>query len=303
MADLKQDPYENIAPQHRIQLPKVLAAQDFPKRYPDSSHQLWRLETTAGARFLKVCDAAHIHQARFWQGIQTLFGLDLSAALDAFPTMYAQIADDTPLQIPKLYAAASADDAGAGFLMTDVVAGDTAEKTDVDSAMVETLAAHIAALHQQQQDTWGAYHAATKPAASWGQDLAALLQALAIADETATQPIVHAAIKQAGVIETADFVPMMTDLRWDQFLQQNGQITAMVDLDAFIFAPRALDFVLLEYILDAPQAAIFTAAYNKVHTVPDLTAVRTPYRLLLHGLRVLGVVPLAEWLAQPLIFQ
>ena len=91
----------------------------------------------------------------------------------------------------------------------------------------------------------------------------------------------------------------MPDLRWDQFLMQQGKLSALVDLDAIVYGPRTLEFVLLEYLLDQTQAECFATEYQNYQSIPDLTKVRLPYRLLLFLMNVLGETDLNSWLNHP----
>lgn len=72
-----------------------------------------------------------------------------------------------------------------------------------------------------------------------------------------------------------------------------------MDLDAIVYGPKTLEFVLLEYLLDQKQAEIFAVEYMNHQTIPDLTAVRLPYRLLLFLMNVLGEMDLNSWLNHP----
>jgi hypothetical protein len=90
----------------------------------------------------------------------------------------------------------------------------------------------------------------------------------------------------------------MPDLRWDQFLQQNKQLTALVDLDAFVYGPKELELVLLEYLLNSEQAELFKEHYQRHSELPDLNFVRAPYRLLLFLMNVLGETDLSNWLGE-----
>ncbi len=91
----------------------------------------------------------------------------------------------------------------------------------------------------------------------------------------------------------------MPDLRWDQFLIKNDNPKlALLDLDAFVFAPRELDFILLEFLLDQQQIQCFTEVYSKYHAIPDLEYARPAYRLLLFFMEVLGEQDIDKWMMQ-----
>ncbi|HSI27937.1 MAG TPA: hypothetical protein VK953_01550, partial [Methylophilus sp.] len=71
---------------------------------------------------------------------------------------------------------------------------------------------------------------------------------------------------------------------------------ALIDLDAFVIAPRALDLVLLEYVLTPAQLAVFKQHYTQTHTWPEHTADTHCYQLLLFLMNVLGETDLAKWM-------
>jgi hypothetical protein len=114
--------------------------------------------------------------------------------------------------------------------------------------------------------------------------------------------ILSFALEQAKGINVEKFMPIMPDLRWDQFLSQQNKLTALVDLDAIVLGPRELELVLLEYLLDEKQAALFKLYYQRQHSFPDLSKVRDTYRLLLFLMNVLGEKNIATWLQQKVLF-
>jgi hypothetical protein len=95
---------------------------------------------------------------------------------------------------------------------------------------------------------------------------------------------------------------VLPDLDATQFLAQDGRLTALVDTEYACVGPRELDFVALEYVLDAPAAAAFREAYASVLPLPVVGPVRRVYRLLYLLLEVQGRRPLGQWLPQPALF-
>ena len=87
-----------------------------------------------------------------------------------------------------------------------------------------------------------------------------------------------------------------------QFLYDGGKVTALVDTEAYGLGPRELDFVALEYCLEESTAQRMAEGYRSVLPLPDLAAVRTPYRFLYLLLAVQGHVGLEEWMARPRLF-
>ena len=289
-------------------IPCFKTATYYPPLFDDSTHELWlltELETgsntnlpTPADGFLKVCTKV---QSPFWQIMQHLFEVNLPEDIRYFKPLYHTVASISPLLVPQLLAAESASQTShLAYLLTTKINGVVV--TDVKETMVKQLAQHLARLHQQAFDYWGSLtlplflsahpentqnHLHKICATQWTTRLSQTL------DYFSQKQSIPAAIRQQALhacahIYPSVFVPMMPDLRWDQFLQQNHQLTALVDLDAFVLAPRELDFVLLEYILTPEQLPLFAHTYEAILPLPDLTRVRPAYRLLLLLMQVLG---------------
>jgi len=290
-------------------IPDIQKASYLPQRFTDSTHELWQLqlarqlkttrqlktarqlkkahpEFATQCAFLKVCTNT---KSPFWQIMQQLFGLDLKKEIPAFSNLYQHIGSLTSLKIPELIQAASfrkkemkEEDA---YILTSELSGSAVE--DVSPLMATQLAEYLAEMHQDKSQNWGLM---TKPVYSkeqWPQRLKQVLIDFSKQQNVAGD-IYLSAIKSCEKIACEEFVPVMPDLRWDQFLQQDQKLTALVDLDAFVFAPRELDFVLLEFILEKEQFAAFLKVYSQAHTIPDITEVRPAYRLLLFLMQVQG---------------
>ena len=101
---------------------------------------------------------------------------------------------------------------------------------------------------------------------------------------------------------------MMLDLRWDQLRSvDNGDLDhdrsdndslALIDLDAFVIAPKNLDLVLLQYVLSPAQWLLFKQQYCQTHVWPDYTQQKPCYQLLLFLMNVLGETDLRRWMNQ-----
>ncbi|WP_231503925.1 hypothetical protein [Bacillus sp. UNC437CL72CviS29] len=95
---------------------------------------------------------------------------------------------------------------------------------------------------------------------------------------------------------------ILVDMDPTQFLSNGTEITGLVDTEAYAVAPRELDFIALEYVLDKKSAEDFIRGYISVQDIPDLTYVRKPYRYLYRLLSVQGSVGIEEWLNHPTYF-
>ncbi|MFK3936410.1 hypothetical protein ACI2JA_02705 [Alkalihalobacillus sp. NPDC078783] len=115
--------------------------------------------------------------------------------------------------------------------------------------------------------------------------------------------ILHKAQEQLQHVshpESSTFV--LIDMDPTQFLSDGNIITGLVDTEAYVVAPRELDFIGLEYLLDEQSAAAFKEGYQTVLALPQLDQVRMPYRFLYRLLSVQGNVELKAWMNEKILF-
>ena len=95
---------------------------------------------------------------------------------------------------------------------------------------------------------------------------------------------------------------ILIDMDPTQFLADGIKITGLVDTEAYVVAPRELDFIGLEYVFTEKEANAFRKGYETIMPIPNLEQCRAPYRYLYRLLSVQGNVDLEEWLQHPSFF-
>ncbi|HAD30718.1 MULTISPECIES: phosphotransferase [unclassified Methylophaga] len=284
--------YPSLSQQQQKALPDLQKPPSrIPAQFSDSSHQLWFCETVDGPMVLKLCDHANIEQSAFWQKMNSLFAINFPTSLGNIAEVYQRISTISPLVIPSLINSMAAE-----FVLARWLPGEDVDPSSVTALTIKSLANHIGLMHQQQHPRWGSLQQPEYTAEDWPRRLKITLQQQS---DSIEQTVLQQALKQAELLCENTFVPIMPDLRWDQFLMQQDKLSALVDLDAIVYGPRTLEFVLLEYLLDQSQAEQFAAEYQNYQVIPDLTNVRLPYRLLLFLMNVLGETDLNSWLNHP----
>ena len=285
-------------------LPAFHSAEYVPQRFTDSTHELWRLELRQifegeSSAFLKICQNT---DSPFWRIQNDLFGLDLPKEIGRFSQLYDSIHKLSSLKIPKLLKSESFLEDRA-YILSSALDGSVVEAADVTVKMIQQLALHLASLHQHQSDEGGNYTSPSIKPQEWPNRLKGTLLRFA-KSSTLLIPdsILEQALESCKNIDEKSFVSMMPDLRWDQFHQHQGDLYALVDLDAFVLAPRELEFVLLEYILTAEQIPDFIHTYSSYHGIPDISQVRPAYRLLLFLMEVLGEEDIQSWMNKEHLF-
>ncbi len=280
-------------------LPKEIRAEKvafIPQRFEDSTHDLWRLQSKQRNYFIKVCSNT---ESSFWQIMQQLFGVNLQQDIKHFETLYRHIAKLTSLQIPEIVKVESIRQQSA-YILTKELKGSVPDHSKINNGMVEQLAQHLAELHKDQRDSWGLIHQPLFKSNEWRQRLSDTLEKSAYkwgGELAKYKPYLESALEACNHLNASEFVPLMPDLRWDQLLiTKDYAELILLDLDAFVLAPREMDFILLEYLLDQQQIEVFIEVYSQHHAIPDLKYARPAYRLLLFFMEVLGEQDIDKWM-------
>lgn len=290
--------YPQLSASEQASLPKLIAQPTaIPNKFEDSTHQLFYCQTTDDGMVLKVCNVATIEKSPFWRGANHLFAADFPNSLGDIHLTHHFLAKNGTLSVPEFIAA------GANrFVLTRFVTGKDLETELISEQWVVALANHIAKLHKCTYSRWGKLHAPQFSAQEWASRLYETLNFLTQQyDMRIEEALLSEILRQATNIHETEFVPVMLDMRWDQFrcCQSSADDTntlALIDLDAFVIAPRALDLILLEYVLTPVQWARFKQHYMQIHAWPDLAAQKSCYQLLLFLMNVLGERDLAKWM-------
>jgi len=286
--------YPLLTPAEQASLPTLVAEPNpIQAKFEDSTHQLFYCQTTDGEMVLKVCHEATIRSSHFWLGANHLFAANFPDSLGDIHLTHHFLQKNGALTVPGFVAANA-----QRFVLTRFLAGKDLDAELIADDWVIQLAEHIVKLHQCTYTSWGQLHAPKLPAIEWSGRLHQTITFLAKQKGTLIDKTLLAEVlANAENIRETQFVPMMLDLRWDQFRSGTNDL-ALIDLDAFFIAPRALDLVLLEYVLTPTQLALFKQHYIQIHNWPEHGAYKSCYQLLLFLMNILGETDLAKWMQQ-----
>lgn len=255
--------------------------------FDDATHCVYKLNSQQGSFALKLLRET---PSSFWRGMNALFDVQLSQQVQMSAQHYACAADYFSVTVPSLVAAQTALASSPAYLLTAWLTGEAIHPEQISQTLVESLAVADAQRHQKKRSTWGNAIEPSYTLADWQHRIASLLPELT-------------AEAFDDLLNTDGFVPMIMDMRWDQCLKQEGRLSALVDIDALVFAPKALELVLMEYWLTPSQLAVWCRAYlREGGNLPSLAKVRKPYRQLLWSWHIMGRVSEVEWMAWPEFF-
>jgi hypothetical protein len=285
--------YPLLTPSEQASLPKLIAEPiAIPNKFEDSTHRLFYSQTEDGEMVLKVCNEATIVKSNFWSGTNRLFAADFPDSLGDIHSTHDFLEQNGTLTVPEFVSARA-----NRYVLTRFLAGKDLESENIPDELVIQLAQHVARLHQYTYTSWGKLRAPQFSAIEWASRLHDTLVFLAKQhDKLIAKPILADMLTRIKDIQETEFVPVMLDLRWDQFRRSSTNALALIDLDAFVIAPRSLDLVLLEYVLAPAQLALFKQNYTQTHSWPEHTENTRCYQLLLFLMNVLGESDLAKWM-------
>lgn len=287
-----------------------------PITFADSSHQIVILHSQHLHQVAKCVNRQSIEQSAFWDGMRRLFRFDFDKQLRHFDHLYPWMAMRSVVAVP--YWVRHVEQEGRTISVSDWLPGDTAEYTDVSQGWVETLAEQVVSLHQVTAPRAGMMEWPEMPFSEaaqrdlivnpkvaqgiedWAQHLTDVLPnwLSQYSSQSAAQWQQELFQAQEALNEEV-FAVVMPDLRWDQFLQLESVLVAMTDLDAFVFAPRRLEWVLLEYLIPAEYVDDFVRCYQTHLEIAPLAPVRKIYRAILFAMNVLGESDYDAWMAHP----
>jgi hypothetical protein len=283
----------------------ILAQVALEPAYPDHTNDVWRVRTAAEDVIVRAPRPAQELVSPFWWGCRQLFGLDPGRPATLAP-LNAQLARLSPLPVPLVLR--TGEVAGRRCAVVERLPGERlADFRTLPVGEVCVLGQAIASIHRQQFGWWGAPDgSAQHPPVTFHTRLIAVMRQLVRRFYTHDAVIVAAlapvCAATAGLPVPESAALVMLDVDATQFLTADGRLTALVDTDAYVVAPRALDFVGYEYELDGERAAAFADGYRAILPLPDLTAVRPVYRYLYRLMEVQGAVDLDEWMHWPVYF-
>jgi len=272
----------------RLRLPiQVDAFEPVLTAFDDATHDVYRLYAPEGEFALKLLRDT---SSPFWQGMQSLFGVNLVEQIAYSQTHYACAARHVCLPIPTFVAASRAEGDLPAYTLTQWLVGESIDPNCISSSLIESLAIADAQRHEKSRTTWGCCSAPQYSAQDWYERIQQLL------------PDVDSE-SLAQVASVKDFVPMIMDMRWDQCLQYQDRLSALVDIDALVFAPKALDFVMMEYWLTPEQLQLWCQTYQ-AHggVIPELHGVRGLYRQLLWRWQLWGEYSEQAWMTKGSFF-
>ncbi|MBS4174384.1 phosphotransferase [Bacillus sp. FJAT-49736] len=272
--------------------------------YSGHASDVWLVKTKNQEVVVRASRLTEEPNNDFWWGIKHTFGIDPRNVLE-LESVNNKLKKITSIPIPAVIGKGKST---REYVVVEKLEGQVvASFMDQPSSVLQSLGEGLARIHQHRE----AY--AGNPAGTFQISLQQFhLHLSRCTDQLVSRfysgnekivrmlPSVRELLHTLPRPEYSSFV--LVDMDPSQFLSDGRKVTGLVDTEAYVLAPRELDFIALEYVLDEQAAKDFRHGYENIMPIPDLQTVRLPYRYFYRLLSIQGSVDLDEWLGVEKLF-
>jgi aminoglycoside phosphotransferase (APT) family kinase protein len=258
--------------QQLIQEP-ILHIQELDPGYMYHASDVWRVETAIREVVVRRSRLTEEPSREFWWGCLNLFGID-PRRLSQFEANAKLLSSVPDIPVPEVLRRAVID--GREYLVVEKMSGMQLQSfKDQSSELLHQLGAWLAKVHAIRYDEFGNLAGTrTEKRELFHQQLAQTIEQLVVRD-CRDEPKIAQLLGEmlqtlSGLSVPEHLCPILVDMDPSQFLTQDGMISAIVDVEAYAVAPRELDFIGLEYVLDEPSSQAFMIGYSTVLDIPDI---------------------------------
>jgi hypothetical protein len=272
---------------------KVTAARKIDPGH-DSTNDVFAVQTVKGKYIVKILKDTHMHGV-FWKGLNILFNASHTVSIKHQDNLSKHINQLGLIPAPKVYKAVSDLNnplkkpyvilemmPGNPILSSSEVAEDIMKSPDV----ALQLGALLAGLHQQTFPYFGNLDKKGSPLSEFPSKLASTIETLARTPKALKDPFVQKMlpyyVSSARAMEPPKVCSLISlDLWPSQFLEDQGLLSAFVDIESFVVGPIELELCLLELWLK--KRSKFKEAYFTISSYwPDYEETREIYRYFLY---------------------
>jgi fructosamine-3-kinase len=282
----------------------IIEIRELSPGYDDHASDVWLVKTEYQEVIVRSSRMVEEPNNDFWWGCNQLFGID-PRDVHALESVNNILSEFSTIPIPRVLKKGTSS---REYVVVEKLEGQVVNTfIGQPASLLQSLGEGLANIHQHQRHYIGNPSGTFQIKLERFHDhLIRVMEKLVSKYYRNDQKIVNQLdeiieiLKDLPVPDFSTFV--LVDMDPTQFLSNGKVITGLVDTEAYVIAPRELDFVALEYILDEKSAVDFKSGYEKIMAIPDLTNYRLPYRYLYRLMSVQGSVDLDNWLNQEILF-
>ena len=283
----------------------IIEVVELSPGYEDHASDVWLVKTDYQEVVARSSRMTAEPSNEFWWGCRKLFGIDPRQVYE-LEHVNNKLSDLTSIPVPKVINKGEAF--AREFVVVEKLKGEVVQSfIGQPSSVLQSLGEGLAEIHRHNENYIGSPSGNFKVRLEdFNQHLKDIMTEVVSRFYFDQEPIksklleINDLLDRLPIPEFSTFV--LVDMDPTQFLSNSKVITGLVDTEAYVIAPRELDFIGLEYVLDEKAAMSFKVGYENVMEIPDLTKCRTIYRYLYRLLSVQGRVDIDEWINHKTLF-
>lgn len=282
----------------------IIEIKELTPGYSGHASDVWCVRTNSQEVVVRASRLKGEPNNDFWWGSKNTFGIDPRNVF-ALESVNDTLSKISSIPVPRVIKKGKKT---REYVVVEKLDGQVVPSfIGQPSSVLQSLGEGLARIHQHRENYAGNPSGTfQEPLHNFHQHLARSASELVSRFHYGNEKIVAMLPKVTELLrslphpESSTFV--LVDIDPSQFLSNEKEISGLVDTEAYVIAPRELDFIGLEYILDERAASDFKLGYEKIMPIPDLQKVRHPYRYFYRLLSVQGAVDLDEWLGHNIMF-
>lgn len=267
-----------------------------PNQHPGQANHIYLGEWNRTLAAIRIPNANHASVNEFYDGVQDMFQLNLYVPYHYY-NMYQILKTYSSLTVPKLLSLHPLTPKNITPAHEYVDGTPCRSFAELSFSGARAFGRHLATLHCTSSTYYGRI-GHTHPASSFHQTMRQAMSRL-LGLYSYDAPTVDAANVAIDTLsrtpKPTTFAPIMLDLDPTQYFLHDGQLTHLIDLDFYVFAPPELELVSLEPLLPPHLHDAFATGYTSIRPLPQLKAIRQPYRAFNRLICVQGEQPYAKW--------
>ena len=280
----------------------IIRTEHIDPGYPNTN-QVWLVDAGDVSYVVKVSGhTSDTPRSCFWLGLQELFGSKPLEELTYHPALAKYLNRHGEIPVPTVLRVESSNDLiGKPFTVMERANGVGAHGHDfVPKSIARQLGRHIGSLHSKSVKKFGNFPRTRSLSANeFPQRLVAALESLYAhawkCDEEVQAFIDHYLARARRLPPPTHIALIMPDMSPEQFLVDNGRLSALVDIESCVWGPIELELVTIERFIRNGDA--FRTGYEETFgALPPLEPVREVFRFFYYLLYNAPPKRLAEWI-------
>ena len=278
-----------------------------PAVHPGQASWVWAVKTTEGERIVRTSRWLRVPDEDFWQAALRLFQTDTSN-MAQIGNLYRDLRAISAIPIPEVLAMHKIGT--RTFLILENLPGYTLTSfNDLPNQSLAIFGKALAQIHNYRYPCFGPLRTpqGCQPVIQFHTLAISVMAYLVTRYYSQDRDLTDYWAESLGQwkdLPPTDFAsPIMLDMDPTQFLTDGTTLTGMVDIELYVSAPRHLELIGLEYLLDQDHANAFRVGYETIMPLPPLEPFRKAYRLLLRLMSFQGSVDWHYWMNAPIRFE